>query len=74
MSDRSQRKINHGSYHPSLSHAAERRAVGDARSLLRRRCPVALGWPRKTNLRAAIEAILYVLRAGWRMLPSDFPP
>ena len=35
-----------------------------------------LGQPRKTNLRAAIEAILYVLRAGcpWRMLRSDFPP
>ena len=31
---------------------------------------------RKTNLRAVVEAILYVLRAGcpWRMLPSDFPP
>ena len=35
-----------------------------------------LGRPRKTNLRAVVEAILYVLRAGcpWRMLPSDFPP
>ena len=34
------------------------------------------GRPRKTNLRAVVEAILYVLRAGcpWRMLPSDFPP
>ena len=33
-----------------------------------------LGRPRKTNLRAVVEAILYVLRAGcpWRMLPSDF--
>ena len=35
-----------------------------------------LGRPRKANLRAVVEAILYVLRAGcpWRMLPSDFPP
>ena len=35
-----------------------------------------LGWPRKTPLRAVVEAILYVLRAScpWCMLPSDFPP
>ena len=35
-----------------------------------------LGRPRKTNLRAVVEAILYVLRAGcpWRMLSSEFPP
>ena len=35
-----------------------------------------LGRPRKTNLRAVVEAILYVLRAGcpWRMLPWEFPP
>ena len=34
------------------------------------------GRPRETNLRAVVEAILYVLRAGcpWRMLPSDLPP
>jgi len=31
-----------------------------------------LGRPRKTHLRAVVEAILYVLRAGcpWRMLPG----
>ena len=48
--------------------------MGDTRGLLRRRFP--FGRPRKTNLRAVVEAILYVLRAGcpWRMLPSDFPP
>ena len=48
--------------------------MGDTRGLLRRR--FSFGRPRKTNLRAVVEAILYVLLAGcpWRMLPSDFPP
>ena len=35
------------------------------------------GRPRKTNMRAAMNAILYVLRTGcpWRYLPRDgFPP
>src|SRR3979409_2773975 len=36
------------------------------------------GWrPRKTNMRAAMNAILYLLRTGcpWRYLPRDsFPP
>jgi putative transposase len=35
------------------------------------------GRPRKTNMRAAINAILYLLRTGcpWRYLPRDgFPP
>src|SRR3954447_4132448 len=34
------------------------------------------GRPRKTNLRAVVDAILYVLRTGcqWRYLPKDFPP
>ncbi|PSP36110.1 MAG: hypothetical protein BRC57_03405, partial [Cyanobacteria bacterium QS_8_48_54] len=74
MSDLRRRRTSHGSYHPSLPHAAERRAVGDTSGLLRRRFPV--GAAPQDHLRAVVEAILYVLRAGcpWRMLPSDFPP
>jgi transposase len=35
-----------------------------------------LGRPRGTDLRAVLDAILYMLRTGcqWRMLPKDFPP
>jgi transposase len=35
-----------------------------------------LGRPRKTELRAVVDAILYMLRTGcqWRLLPKDFPP
>ena len=34
------------------------------------------GRPRKTDLRAVVDGIFYVLRSGcaWRMLPHDFPP
>ena len=34
------------------------------------------GRPRKVDLRAVVDAILYVLRTGcqWRYLPKDFPP
>lgn len=34
------------------------------------------GRPRTTDLRAVVDAILYLLRTGcqWRMLPADFPP
>lgn len=34
------------------------------------------GRPRRTDLRAVVDAILYLLRTGcqWRMLPADFPP
>ena len=34
------------------------------------------GRPRQTDLRAVVDAILYLLRTGcqWRMLPRDFPP
>ncbi len=35
------------------------------------------GWPRKTNMRSAMNAILFLLRTGcpWRYLPRDgFPP
>lgn len=34
------------------------------------------GSPRKTDMRALINGILYVNRSGcsWRMLPKDFPP
>jgi putative transposase len=35
-----------------------------------------LGRPRQTQLRAVLDAILYIARTGcqWRMLPKDFPP
>ena len=35
-----------------------------------------LGRPRETDLRAVLDAILYIARSGcqWRMLPRDFPP
>jgi transposase len=39
--------------------------------------PVArTGRPRRTDLRAVINALRYMVRAGceWRMLPNDFPP
>jgi putative transposase len=34
------------------------------------------GWPRRADLRAVINALRYMVRAGceWRMLPNDFPP
>src|SRR3954452_21051189 len=33
------------------------------------------GRPRKTNLRAVVNAIFYILRTGcqWRLLPREFP-
>jgi len=38
--------------------------------------PRRLGRPRKTNLRAVVDAILYLASTGcqWRALPKDFPP
>lgn len=38
--------------------------------------PSALGRPRKVDLRAVMNAILYILATGcqWRALPKDFPP
>src|SRR5260221_5060916 len=38
--------------------------------------PAGIGRPRTTNLRALVNAILYVLATGcqWRALPQDFPP
>src|SRR5436190_2111372 len=34
------------------------------------------GRPRKTDLRAVLDAVFYILRTGcqWRYLPKDFPP
>jgi transposase len=36
----------------------------------------ALGRPRATDMRAVIDAILYIASTGcqWRQLPKDFPP
>jgi putative transposase len=36
----------------------------------------AFGRPREIELRAVLDAILYIARTGcqWRMLPKDFPP
>jgi transposase len=36
----------------------------------------SLGRPREIELRAVLDAILYIARTGcqWRMLPKDFPP
>ena len=38
--------------------------------------PAGIGRPRTTDLRAVVNAILYVLATGcqWRALPNDFPP
>ena len=38
--------------------------------------PKPLGRPRGTDLRAVVDAILYMARTGcqWRLLPKDFPP
>lgn len=38
--------------------------------------PKSGGRPRKTDERATVDAILYVVRTGcqWRQLPADFPP
>jgi len=38
--------------------------------------PAGVGRPRTTDLRAIVNAILYVLATGcqWRALPKDFPP
>jgi putative transposase len=38
--------------------------------------PAGIGRPRSTNLRAVVDAILYILATGcqWRALGSDFPP
>src|ERR1039458_819647 len=38
--------------------------------------PSALGRPRETEMRALVNAILYIASTGcqWRQLPKDFPP
>jgi putative transposase len=47
-------------------------------ALIERHLPAARpgGRPRKTDLRAVLDAVLYILRTGcqWRYLPVDFPP
>src|SRR5688572_27820907 len=38
--------------------------------------PCRLGRPRRTDLRAVVDALLYILATGcqWRALPREFPP
>ena len=38
--------------------------------------PKRRGRPREVDLRAVVDALLYLVRSGcpWRMLPKDFPP
>src|ERR1700719_879793 len=52
--------------------------VTDAEWLIEPHMPAVkrLGRPRETELRAVLDAILYIARTGcqWRMLPNDFPP
>ena len=38
--------------------------------------PSALGRPRETDMRALVNAILYIASTGcqWRQLPKEFPP
>jgi transposase len=38
--------------------------------------PRRLGRPRTTDLRAVVDALLYMLASGcqWRLLPKEFPP
>jgi transposase len=47
-------------------------------ALIKRLLPRAnrRGRPRRTNMRAVVEAILYILSTGcqWRALPQEFPP
>jgi transposase len=40
------------------------------------RAPQRLGRPRCTDLRAVVNALVYLLSSGcqWRLLPRDFPP
>jgi transposase len=50
----------------------------NGRALIEPHIPAAkpLGRPREIELRAVLDAILYIARTGcqWRMLPKDFPP
>jgi len=50
---------------------AERRLIEPHMPAVKR-----LGRPRETDLRAIVDAILYIARTGcqWRLLPKDFPP
>jgi transposase len=66
---------------PKYERAGQRYAsdLTDAEwALIEPRMPTRkrLGRPRETDLRAVMNAILYMLRSGcpWRLLPKDFPP
>ena len=66
---------------PKYERAGQRYAsdLTDAEwALIEPRMPARrkLGRPRGTDLRAVMDAILYILRTGcqWRLLPKEFPP
>ncbi|PSP13577.1 MAG: hypothetical protein BRC50_06440 [Cyanobacteria bacterium SW_11_48_12] len=73
MSYRTTRRTGHGSYHPSLSHSAERHAVGDTRGLLRCRFPVGAASQHPPASRGRSHSVRLECRF-WRMLPWEFPP
>ncbi|PSO59159.1 MAG: hypothetical protein BRC36_16310, partial [Cyanobacteria bacterium QH_2_48_84] len=62
LSDRSQRRTGHGSYHPSLSTRLSETQWATLAAYFA--ADSQLGRPRNTSLPAVVEAILYVLRAG----------
>jgi len=59
-----------------LRYASDTRAEEWAQIAPLLPAPCRLGRPRRCDLRAIVEAILYILATGcqWRALPKDFPP
>src|SRR5216683_7412436 len=59
-----------------LRYASDTRAGEWAQIAPLLTAPCRLGRPRKRDLRAIIDAILYLLWTGcqWRALPREFPP
>jgi transposase len=59
-----------------LRYASDTRGAEWARLAPLLPAPRRLGRPRQRDLRAIIDAILYLLWTGcrWRALPRDFPP
>ena len=62
-----------GNCHRALFRGFDGRSLGAARSTLA--CSTRRWRPRKTNIRAVLNAIFYLLRSGcrWRLLPRQFP-